>query len=232
MAKVKLGGMIGSVSGSVGGQTYSRNRYGTYVRIRAVPTLVQNEYTTGVREAFADASRAWFALESKQQDAWAEWSKMNPVVDRLGEKVILAGNAAYIRINAFLIQAGLSQRDEPPVGENPAALTGLTLNADIGDGNVEAVFTPTPLAADTHVVIEGALRQTIGQQYLRNAWKLLKISNAAATSPVNLETEFIARFGSLQVGQILHIRARVLTGSLGLLSAPQVAYAMVEESET
>ena len=230
MAKIKLAGAVGEISGSVGGNTYSRNRYGPYIRLRSVPTLVQNEYTLGVREAFSNASRLWYGLTIAQRAAWNLWSSLNPVVDRLGEKVQLAGNAAFIRINALLLQAGLSTRDDPPVGENPQTLSSLTFTADIGAGNFGVVFTPSPLPADTHLVIEGALRGALSQTYLRNAWRTLMITTAAATSPIDLQDEFVARFGDVVVGQVAHVRVRVMIGSLGLLSAPMTGFDLVVDT--
>lgn len=230
MAKIKLAGAVGEISGSVGANCYSRNRYGPYMRLRSVPTLVQNAYTYAVREAFSNASRLWFDLTEKEQEAWNQWSRLNPVTDRLGAKVVLAGNAAFIRINSFLLQAGLSTRYTPPVGENPQSLASITLSTDMGAGNFQIAYTATPLAADTHLVVFACLRQTLQQNFLRNAWRLLKVSAAEAASPYDMQSDFEGRFGELTVGQVVHVKVALLTGSLGLVGAPLVAQSIIVET--
>ena len=127
MAKIVLGQNIGAASGAVGNTVISHNRAGYYLRMRVVPTKVTNSYTTAVRNALATVSRSWGALTAAQQAAWNTWAQANPVTDRLGQKQVLFGNAAYCQLNALLVQAGDSEISVPPVESAPAAL----LNASV-----------------------------------------------------------------------------------------------------
>lgn len=230
MAKIKLGSLAGAISGRVGNLVYSHNRGGAYIRQATIPTKVDTLYTMGAREAFSDASSLWLTLTSTQQTAWKEWCKDHPIIDRLGEKVVLSGNAGFIQVNALLLQAGLPTLTDPGIGNTPESLTTLTFTADIGAGNFDIAFTPTPCPAGLHLYIEGALRERITQTYLRNSWRLLTVTAAAVASPVDLQNLFTARFGTLQVGQVAHVRVRRFEAGTGLMSAAYYDSAIVEET--
>lgn len=218
MAKIKLGALAGQVSGSIGSHCFSRNRAGTYIRNRSIPTKVTNEYTTAVRSILTQCSQAWSGLLESERIAWEEWARLNPVMDRLGERIVLSGLAAHNRLNAIILGAGLTVISAPPTAQNPSPVLTLTPTVDIGSGDQEIAWTATPLAADHHLVLFGAVTQSTSQKYVENRWKRLLISAAAAVSPLDIETVLGDRFGTLAVGQFCQFKAAVLQGSTGLLS--------------
>ena len=57
MAKVILGPTIGMASGSVGAAVFSHNRYGTYIRRRATPTVSQTEAALAAKALMTSALR-------------------------------------------------------------------------------------------------------------------------------------------------------------------------------
>jgi hypothetical protein len=100
-------------------------------------------------------------------------------------------------------------------------LTGLTLTADIGAGAVQVAFTATPLGADDRLVVWAAVVDSAGITYVKNRYKLVGFSTKAKESPYDIESEITGRFGSLQVGQVVHVLAMVHDSTTGLWSPPR-----------
>lgn len=204
MAKVKLGAIAGQVSGSIGTQTWSRNRYGAYVRNRSIPVSTQTIFTQNAKAILSACSQAWGSLTFSEQQAWRTWSNNNPITDRLGDQQTLAGNAAYNKLNCRVLGQGGTLISLPPVGAAPEALASLTGTADIGAGDFELVFTVTPQPAGVRLWVWCAVVDSLGVQYVKNKYKLVTMTAAAVTSPLDLQSEIEGRFGTLQVGQVLH----------------------------
>lgn len=222
MAKIMLGANIGAASGAVGNQVYSHNRGGYYIRMRTIPTKVGNVYTTGVRDVLASASRAWGALTAAQQAAWNTWAQANPITDRLGQKQVLFGNAAYVKLNALLMQAGDTPIDLPPVIAAPEPLTTLTVAAGAGAGTFVLTTAPTPLGADYRLLVQVALMVNPGQNYFKNLLKLVKITAKNVATGADIATEVTARFGTWVEGHRFVVKATILDTTTGLISGPKL----------
>lgn len=108
--------IISSGSGSMGGTTYSHNRYGQYMRNRTIPTNPNSSRQDAVRTVFADLAQRWLStLTTAQRAAWNNYGANVAVKDRLGEDIYLTGFNHYIRSNTALIQGGLPRVDQAPV---------------------------------------------------------------------------------------------------------------------
>jgi len=218
--KFTPGPMIGQASGSVGGQTFSHNRFGAYVRTRAIPTRSTTTEAENAKAILAAQSQAWGGLTDAQRAAWKSWADTHPVTDSLGNAQVLTGAQAYVQINARLDRAGETLLSLPPIASPPAALETLTGTWDIGAGDFEVTFTPTPLAAGIRLWSQAAVVASAGITYIENLLKQVDIQAAATASPVDLQSAIEARFGALQVGNVVTIRCSTFDSASGLLSQP------------
>jgi hypothetical protein len=92
--------VIASASGSVGGCTYSRNRFGQYMRRRAMPVNPLTVFQTAVRQQFAVLAARWKdVLTDAEREAWTTYGVNTPVLDSLGFPIILTGLNWYIACN-------------------------------------------------------------------------------------------------------------------------------------
>jgi hypothetical protein len=225
MAKIKLGPMVGMASGSIGGTVFSHNRYGTYIRRRATPTKVTSEAAMEAKSRLASVSRAWGALTDPKREAWRIWAANNPIVDRLGDKQVLTGHTAYGQINSLLLYLAEPALDIPPVASAPPALISVSLVADIGAAAVELTLNPNPLAAGVRAILWGCVVNSESVTYVKNRLRLLAISASALASPWDIETILTDRFGTLQVGEFLHLEVGTFDSASGLrsLSLPVTA---------
>jgi hypothetical protein len=220
MAKIRLGALAGSVSGSIGTYTFSRNRYGAYVRVRTKPIQPDTPYTQNVHTWLTTISKAWNLLPPEYQMAWKTWAAVNPIRDALGDAHILQPNAAAIGLNYRSFAAGGSGLVTPPVTPPPLALTSLTAEFDIGAGDYELNWTPDPLPPNCALWILSAVVPRPGITYVKNLRKFLGPSAAAQACPFDIEALTIARFGTLAAGLYVHHSVAVVDLTSGLLSSP------------
>lgn len=216
--KIKIGGMVAEMSGALGNVVASKNRYGAYLRSRVVPTKVVTDATNDVRGRLSSLSQAYAALTDAQQESWKTWAAVNPITDRLGDKRVLQPSAAFIQLNARILQAGGTQIDVPPVAAAPAAIVGLGVAAAAGAGTVAISWTSGALGANECLAVWIALVDSAGRSYYRNLLKLVKVTAAAATTPQAVGADVLLRFGTMVAGQVIHVEAEVWSDVTGLVS--------------
>jgi len=220
MALITPGPMAGQISGRIGSTVFSHNRGGPYCRNGTIPTLVTSEYAINAKARMSAASQAWDNLTDTQRQAWIEWARSNPVVNRLGSQVTVGGNAAYCGINSRLAYGAYPALDDPPIADPPTALVTMTLAMDIGIGASGITYTATPLAANEHLYVWACVLDNPAVRYIENRLRLIVVSAAAQASPYDFSAPLEARFGTLMVGQKVVARVTVLHDLTGLVSAP------------
>jgi len=138
MAKIKLGGLAQDVRGSQNGLTFARNKAGAYVRAKASPCNPQTARQLAQRAILSQVSQAWRAATAVQRANWIAWATSHPVTDVFGDSLVLAGNAAYCKINGDRLTLGLALSDDvlPDPETPPPAATGVAISAASGDVTV------------------------------------------------------------------------------------------------
>lgn len=102
MALVKYGGGILQMSGSIGGNTFARNRYGNYVRARTKPTNPNYPGQQEVRAAIAWLVDAWSQIcTPEDRTAWNLYADSLNMLNKLAESMHLSGFNHFIRSNAI-----------------------------------------------------------------------------------------------------------------------------------
>jgi hypothetical protein len=139
-------------------------------------------------------------------------------MDVLGEKQVLSGIAAYIRINGIYNQVIGGTLLVPPTGNNPLGFGSITLTADIGSGTHTIVYDPTPLTGTNRLIFWGCSTDSASQSYVENKMRLLGWSSPGVASPYDWLAEYTARFGAPEVGQEVWIDVGVFNGTSGLRS--------------
>ncbi|GAI82401.1 unnamed protein product, partial [marine sediment metagenome] len=102
MALAKYGGGLIELRGSIAGNTYSRNRYGAYVRARTKPINPDTPLQTQVRSALAWSVEHWFSSASPDQRiAWGDYADKVNMLNKLGEVMRLSGYNHFVRSNSI-----------------------------------------------------------------------------------------------------------------------------------
>lgn len=142
--RAQFGTIVVAASGSVGGQTFSRNRYGPYVRTKAMPVNPNTAFQQAVRTIMAGLMTAWRdTLTDEQRAAWTTYAENTPVPGKFGESTILTGNAMYARCNVPRLQAGLARVDPGPTTFGVDSFTAPVPTADASDDEVSVAYTNT-----------------------------------------------------------------------------------------
>ena len=220
MAIFTPGPTVAAVSGSVGGTVYSRNAGGAYIRNRAVPVTSTTSDALAAKARMTTASQAWKALTDAQRTSWESFTLQNPTVNKLGQTITLKGNAMYIKLNTLLAQSGGTAISDPPTGAPPAGLTSMSLTGDIGAGDVSVIFAASPLAANVLLVVRAYVTNSAAINYVTNLLRTIQFSATAAATPLDIEVALAAKFGTLVVGQVIHVEAYTLDQATALTSSP------------
>lgn len=137
-----VGALLGSMSGSMGGLTASRNRGGQYFRQRVIPTNPGSARQASVRGYLAGAVVAWTStLTAANRTSWTTYAANTPRTGPLGTEVVLTGQQAYIGAFVPRAQMGVTVPATGPTlynrGEPVAGIFGLLS----GDPNVIGTAT-------------------------------------------------------------------------------------------
>lgn len=230
MAIITPGPMVAAISGSIGGTVFSRNKGGAYTRNRAIPVDPNTNAQQNARSIMATQSAAFSDLTAAQRAAWENWAIQNKVTNALGNQIQLSGHQAYVQINARLAHDAQSVLDDPPIANAPDGLVTVVQDGDIGIGDFDLEFTVSPLGATEKLWLQAAVVNSAGISYVRNLFRFIGTSAAAETTPFDNESLVVARFGTLIVGQTVHMRASVFDTDTGLLSVGLETDVVVTES--
>jgi hypothetical protein len=228
-ANIKFGGGITAMSGSIGGQTFARNRFGYYSRPRTKPVNPNSSLQSAIRLYMKYYSERWHdTLNSTQRGAWASYAAAVATKNRLGESVYLTGYNWYIAVNIVRAQAQNSKCDN-----GPAHLTlvesdpGFLISASAATQLLSVTWTKglpwTEIAASIMCIFQGQ-PQVATRNFFNGPWKYAGLING--NCPDTPKT--IAASYTLVQGQKIWIYGRISTGPLDArLSAPMIASCVV-----
>lgn len=209
-------------SGSIAGQTASRNRFGQYVRTRAIPVNPNTTAQGVVRARLALNSSAWRALTAAQRAGWLDLALSMVRTDSLGQAINLTGLQAYCSVNGERLAAGDAVVSDAPALSTPSALASATITLTAAAFSV--AYTATPLPAGARLFTFVSPQRSAGRAF-ESDFRLLAVSAAAAASPANVYAAYVAKFGLPVVGNRVFLQLQVYTA--GFLSGPLNTSAVV-----
>lgn len=209
-------------SGSVGGVTSSRNRFGQYRRNRAIPVNPNTTAQGAVRARMSANAAAWRTITSAQRAGWSDLGNSMVRSDALGQNYTLTGFQAYCSINNNNVAAGNSTVADAPALTTPAAL--LTCVITLTAAAFSLAYTVTPLGAGVRLFSFVSPQRSAGRAF-EGDFRLLAVSAAAAASPANIYAAYVAKFGLPIVGNRVFVSLQTYQG--GFLSGPLVTSAVV-----
>lgn len=144
-ALCKYGAGIIQMSGSIAGNTFSRNRYGNYVRAKTKPINPNTQLQQVVRSTIAYLTDRWSqTLTDEERLAWKLYADSVAMKNRLGESIFLSGFNHYIRSNSLRKRMGHTTIDSAPtLFEIPAADTSLAVVGNEGTQQLTITYDAT-----------------------------------------------------------------------------------------
>src|SRR5687767_3795253 len=113
-------------SGSYQGLTSSRNRFGQYVRTRAIPVNPSSSFQAAVRGRMSTNAVSWKLLTAVQKEGWVGLGAQIQRTDSLGQYYDLTGFQAYCLVNNNKLAAGDAVVSDAPAYAIPTALSSIT----------------------------------------------------------------------------------------------------------
>ena len=217
---------VSQLSGSVGGTTASRNKGGQYFRNRAIPTNPNTTAQQTVRSNLATLSADWSGLTNAQRQAWLEWARQNPVINNLGNQILLSGQQAYIQLNSRIKLDGGTVQTTPPITTSPNGFDTVTQDGDIGLGDTDLTFTPA-LDSGNKIMLFACVVNSAGISYVENLYRFIAFSAADQASPWDNQSAIEAVLGTLVVGQTLHVKAMQYNPTTGQVSVAKTSKVVI-----
>ena len=159
MAVITPSSLVSEIRGSVGDQTYSRNRYGAYVKAKLIQTNPDSTDQQAVRAQMADAVAEWQSAAQEYQDVWNQFVTDQRIGKNISRKIRRSGFNEFLSrwMNRYALSAsGTGFSPLPLVRFNPVitAVTPGTLSIElaydtlrpIGDCDI-AVYATHPISA-------------------------------------------------------------------------------------
>lgn len=184
-------------SGSMAGDTYSRNQFGQYVRRRAVPVQPRTPSQINQRTRMTTNSAAYRSLTDAQRAGWKSLGLQMSRSDSLGQAYTLNSFLAYCSVNNNNLDAGNAAVADAPVLVTPTGL--LTATITLTSAAMSIAYTPTPLAAGVRLFAFASPQRSAGRAF-NGDYRLIQVTAAAAASPLNLLAAYTAKFGTPVTG--------------------------------
>lgn len=184
-----LSNVVASGSGSFGGTTVSRNRYGMYMRSRVTPVNPSSSFQAAVRAVFAQMIDAWTTvLTDAEREAWSTYAANVPVVGTLGEQQFLTGQNHYVRSNSARIQGGFARIDAAPAVFDLGSVIQPGFTPDASNGSTSVSFDDSDAWANEAgggLLVYQGIPQNASRTFYKGPWRYIgSVVGATPTPPI------------------------------------------------
>lgn len=226
MAKIKFGMMMTDARGKLGGQVFSKNRSGAYVRTKVTPVNPRTTDQQANRSLLGSLSANWSGLTEAQRNAWngavESWQRTNV----FGDLTKPTGKNLFTSLNKVLLQAFPSNDMLllPPAKVEFAPFIVESASYNIGSGAFTIQLGGSVEAGATYQVrATGAT--SVGTTYVNNLLRGLgEAFVSGAGNVLTITSAYAAKFGSVGAGNSISVEVRQVATN-GQLGAPQIVRA-------
>jgi len=211
MAKIKFGAMMVDASGKLGGQVFSKNRGGAYIRTKTTPLNPQTTAQMTIRGIFASISSAWSGLTEASRQSFNNLVSSYARTDIFGDLRNPSGKNLFQRLNQNLVISGQPQittcvqpSEVPFAGVDGAVLDSATPQINIGlqndtTGSKVVVWATPPLSA--------------GTSFVKNKLRQIAVFNGVAPGNIDVDSYYVAKFGAYQDTDNIYFAVRVINAN-------------------
>jgi hypothetical protein len=196
MAKVKFGSLLVNMSGKLGGQVYSHNAAGAYLRNIGTIAVSPSASMIASQNAFASLIADWKTLPQVNRDAWnsavVNYTRLNVFSDTYtpnGFNLFCSVNRTRLNINQVILLF-------PPMPVMPAQVDGFAVYDFFSSGGFAAVEASGIVDPDSTLVIEATppISPTV------NNYKVLltkiKVLYGGSPMPNEIAPQYITKYGT------------------------------------
>jgi hypothetical protein len=227
MALIQYGLGVTQISGRVGGQIYSHNRGGPYVRNGTIPTDPESQAQSDQRGRLGSLSTIWVnTLTQTQRDGWDVYANAVPWINRLGASTRLTGLQMFQRTNTLILQAGKTRIDDAPTLLITGGPVICTYGATEGPDDIVVGSAGDPFEANTDddllIFFQGTPR-TLATNYMGGPYLFLGTIEGDSVTPPSFPVSLGSVF-NMGANQRHFVRCRHVTPD-GRVSASTQGFA-------
>lgn len=211
MAKIKFGAMMVDASGKLGGQVFSKNRGGAYIRTKSTPLNPQTTAQMAIRGIFASISSAWSGLTEARRQSFNNLVSSYARTDIFGDLRNPSGKNLFQRLNQNLEISGQAQIAEcvQPSEVPFANLTSVTLDSE----NETIDLATTGNTTGVKVVVWATPPLSAGTSFVKNKLRQVAVFDGTAGFGVNIDAEYVTKFGAYQNTDNIYFAVRVINAN-------------------
>ena len=211
MAKIKFGMMMTDASGKLGGQVFSKNRGGSYVRTKSTPVNRQSSAQMNVRGIFASISSRWSSLTESARESFNGFVGDYSRTDIFGDLRNPSGKALFQRLNQNALISGQPQID---VCVSPQSVPFANLSsAEISIAGANYEVEASGDLSGAQVVIWATPSLSKGTKFVKNRLRQLEVADGEDHGTYDIWGAYVARFGVPVVGANIHVGVRVINSN-------------------
>lgn len=223
MAKIKFGMMMTDARGKLGGQVFSKNRAGSYIRTKVTPVNPRTVAQMESRSILGSLSTGWGGLTEAQRATWNNAVESWQKTDIFGDLKKPTGKNLYVALNKNLLQSGQSEiltapeKIDIPIMESPGAVIGIT--------SEEILYNSPAFDGVWQVSVTPQLPQ--GVSFVKNKLRVVGYAAGGMAPTGALYSEMVAKFGTPEVGDNIYVQFRAI-GENGQAGVPVIVKAPVQ----
>lgn len=220
MASIKFGNIVVDMRGKISGNVYSKNKGGAYSRVRVVPNNPNTTYQSAKRSILTSLSQAWRGLTSTQRLSWNRAVDNFKRVSRIGDAIVLSGNALYVSLNKNLADVGIAAISTAPAPASVDTVDVTSIAASVG-GQTLTLTMGGAVPANTSAKVFATPTLSAGVNSPGTKLRQFTYLSSGAASPVALETTYLTRFGAIGAqGSKIFVTIVPVNETTGQLGAP------------
>jgi hypothetical protein len=154
--------LLGEVSGSIANLVFLHGKAGSAIRSRSIPTNPTSIQQTLIRAAVQRRSQNWRTLGDSARAEWKVFALRQNRTNRLGEKIQLTAQQAYMMLNVRTLYGFGGNVALPPTTAAPDPPDTIAVAASSATQLITLTFTPTPLGANLRLVVRATPPKIVG----------------------------------------------------------------------
>lgn len=203
--------------GKLGGQVFSKNRAGAYVRTKVTPVNPRTAAQQLSRYILGSLSASWSGLTEAQRRAWNaavdDWQR----TDIFGDLRKPTGKNLFTSLNKELLQSSQNQVLLPPdkvvipnviIDNATYTIAGSTFSIDtVGD------------SASHEVQISATPQMTAGTNFIDDKLRVISYNKGSLDGQFSFSSDYFAKFGTPVLGANIWVQIKLIAPN-GQVSVP------------
>lgn len=225
--KVKFSALVSDMRGKLNGSVASRNRSSSYLRNKVTPVNPNTSYQQAIKNRLTTRAQAWRGLTQAQRDSFNSAVSGFAKTNIFGDLRSPSGFNLYCLLNSNLVNAGQSVINTPPTSSSVSTVAIGALTAAFGTPALSLALGAA-VPTGTVMVVCATPALSAGKSFVRSEFRQIKVVAAAATSPQNLLTDWVSKFGSIPAaGLKIFVEIYFISMTTGVSSGRQQAVSII-----